>query len=48
MHSVLINIKAILNATMKLASYKIYCIVVLILGLCSSGSIYICIVVLLV
>jgi hypothetical protein len=44
----LINIKAILNASIKSASCKIDCIFVLTLGLCSSGSTYICTVVLLV
>jgi hypothetical protein len=41
MNSMLTNIKTILNACIKLASYKIDCIL-LILGLCSSGSINIC------
>jgi hypothetical protein len=40
MHSMLINIKTILNVSIRLASYKINCIVLLILGLCSSGSIH--------
>jgi hypothetical protein len=42
-----IKIKTILNVSIKLASYKIECIV-LILWLCSSGSMYVCTVVLLV
>jgi hypothetical protein len=41
MHSMLTNIKTILNASINLASYKIDCIL-LILELCSSGSTYIC------
>jgi hypothetical protein len=41
------NIETILNASINLASYKIDCIVMLILGLCWSGCIYVCAVVVL-
>jgi hypothetical protein len=42
MYSMLVNIKITYNAGIQLASYKIRYIVLLMLGLCSSGSIYGC------
>jgi hypothetical protein len=44
----LVNIKIILNAGIQLASYKIHYIAMLMFSLFSCGSIYICVVVLLV